>query len=68
MYTSLFYNVVGVFLMLINSLLSERQSRDDLSVALARIRLYALQIENKAALQEQFYFQNIQTTYIPSYR
>ena len=48
--------------MLINSLLSERQSRDDLSVALARIRLYALQIENKAALQEQFYFQNIQTT------
>lgn len=52
--TLLYFIMLSVFfLMLINSLLSERQSRDDLSVALARIRLYALQIENKAALQER---------------
>jgi signal transduction histidine kinase len=40
-------------LLLMNSLLSERQSREELAVANEKLRQYALRIENQATLEER---------------
>lgn len=40
-------------LLLMNSLLSERKSREELAVANEKLRLYALRIENQATLEER---------------
>lgn len=40
-------------LMLMNTVLSERQSREDLAIANEKLRQYALRIENQATLEER---------------
>jgi len=46
--------LISVFvLLLVNSLLSERQSRQQLTIAHERLRQYALRIEDQATLQER---------------
>lgn len=49
----LFGLVLTFVLMLINTLLTERQSREKLAIAHDKLRNYALRIENQAALQER---------------
>ena len=51
---ALYYGVMLAFvLLLVNSLVSERQNREYLSATLAQLRQYALRIEDQAALQER---------------
>lgn len=51
---ALYYGMMLTFiLLLVNTLLSERQSRETLSDTLAQLRQYSLRIENQAALQER---------------
>lgn len=48
------YGMVLTFtLLLVNSLMSERENRKQLSLALTQLRKYALQIEDQATLQER---------------
>jgi signal transduction histidine kinase len=49
-----FFGLVVLFvLMLVNALLSERQSRQQLAIAHEQLRQYSLRIEDQAALQER---------------
>lgn len=50
---TLFGLTLVFILLLMNAVLSERQSRDKLSAANAKLREYALQIENQATLEER---------------
>ncbi|MEO1683045.1 MAG: sensor histidine kinase [Cyanobacteria bacterium J06631_12] len=51
---ALYYGVMLAFvLLLVNSLVSERQNREYLSATLTQLRQYALRIEDQAALQER---------------
>lgn len=51
---SLSFGLAMIFLfLLINALLSERHSREQLSIANAQLQLYALRIEDQATLQER---------------
>ncbi len=49
----LFGLVLAFLLLMVNAVLSERQSREKLAIANAQLRQYALQIENVATLQER---------------
>lgn len=51
--TLLFALVLAFVLMLINALLSERKSRENLTAAHEQLRQYALRIEDQATLQER---------------
>ena len=51
---ALYYGMMLTFvLLLINSLISERRNRENLSTALTQLRQYSLRIEDQAALQER---------------
>ena len=51
---AMFFGLVLVFLfLLVNAVLSERQSREELALANAELRKYALKIEDMATLQER---------------
>jgi signal transduction histidine kinase len=52
-FTLLFVLSLAFVLMLVNALLSERQSREELAVANEQLRAYALRIEDQATLQER---------------
>ncbi|MFB8788363.1 MAG: sensor histidine kinase [Potamolinea sp.] len=52
-YTLLFALTLAFVLLLMNALLTERQSREKLALANEQLRQYALRIENQATLQER---------------
>jgi signal transduction histidine kinase len=52
-YALLFALSLAFVLLLMNALLTERQSREKLALANAQLRQYALRIENQATLQER---------------
>lgn len=49
----LFTLVLAFLLLLVNALLAERQSREELAIAHNKLRKYALRIEDQATLQER---------------